>query len=180
MLGDVKKFKTTMPQEANSAITTGIIEWALSALSVIGGIVMAVLGVIWPMIQVIRKFSADKVAEIKRSEAEITLYEQLKEQLANNKRELDEALRENRHLWEIIKVLEHKIAKIEHIELDFEEFRNKLEEKDKIISQRDSEIDNLRQQLQIKENEIKDLEARVAHLESLLERRKLFRFPSSQ
>lgn len=150
---------------ASSEISANMIEIFVA----VGGIVAAIAGIVWPMVQVIRKFNSDKDAAIQRNEAEITLYEQLKEQLETNKRELDEALRENRRLWEIIRDLESRLKKIEEIEMNFDNLRQKIEEKDQIISMRDSEINNLKFQLQIKEEKIRDLEIRVAHLETLLD-----------
>lgn len=152
---------------ASARIGTGITE----SLVVIGGIVAAMAGIVWPIIQVIRKFSSDKDVATRRNEAEITLYEQLKEQLEINKKHLDEALHENRRLWEIIRDLESRLKKIEQLETNFDKIRKKLDEKDAIISQRDAEISDLRRQLQTKEDKIRDLEIRVAHLENLPEKK---------
>jgi predicted RNase H-like nuclease (RuvC/YqgF family) len=136
-------------------------------LTAITGIVVAAAGIVWPIIQVLRKFNIEKDSAIERYKAEITLYEQLREQIEVYKRELDEALCENRRLWDIIKNLEGRLKKIEEIEMDLDKLRNKLNEKDEIISRRDHEISELREMLEIKERKIKELEIRVAYLESL-------------
>jgi predicted RNase H-like nuclease (RuvC/YqgF family) len=156
---------------ATNVVSVGAKTGAPEFLVVIGGIIAAAAGIAWPIIQVIRKFSSDKIAAVHRNEAEITLYAQLKEQLENNKKHLDEALRENISLWKTIGDLEARLKKLELLEADFEKTREKLNEKDAIIFQRNAEIAELSQQLKIKEYKIKDLETRVAHLESLLEQR---------
>lgn len=166
-------FRRTMTPDpistATSTITSsGLNISVLEHLAIVAGIVAAFAGIVWPMSMVIQKFNSDKDASVKRNQAEITLYEQLKDQLEINRRSLDDALKENRRLWDIIRDLESRLKRLEQIEMDFEGIRRKLDEKDLIISQRDSEIGDLRKQLQIKEERIKDLEVRVAHLESLL------------
>jgi predicted RNase H-like nuclease (RuvC/YqgF family) len=137
------------------------------SLVIIGGIIAAVAGIVWPVIQIVRKFSSDKDAALRRNEAEITLYEQLRDQLELYKKSLDDTHNENRRLWEIIRDLEGRLKKIEHIEAEIEELQKKLEEKDAALSRKDAEIISLSQQLKAKEEKIKDLEVRVAHLESL-------------
>ncbi len=165
---------TMNPETVNTVTTiasTGTGTKITESFIIIGGIVAAAMGIAWPIIQVIRKFSSDKDAAIRRNQAEITLYQQLKEQLEINKKNLDEALRENRRLWEIIKDLQSRLEKIEQIESNFEKIRRKLDHKDMIISQRNAEIAELRNQLQAKDEKIKNLEIRVVHLETLLERK---------
>jgi predicted RNase H-like nuclease (RuvC/YqgF family) len=133
---------------------------------VFGTIIAAIASVAWPIIQTIRKFSSDKNAALKKNEAEITLYNQLKEQLETYKKSLDEARNENQHLWEIIRDLENRLKKVEHIESEIEILQKKLEEKDVALSRKDSEIFQLSAQLKEKEEKIRDLEKRVAYLES--------------
>jgi predicted RNase H-like nuclease (RuvC/YqgF family) len=139
----------------------------IEIFTVIAGIVVAATGIVWPIIQVLRKFNIEKDSAIERHKAEITLYEQLREQIEVYKKELDEALYENRRLWDIIKDLESRLKKIEEVEMDLNKLRKKLNEKDEIISRRDHEISELREMLETKEKKIKELEIRVVHLESL-------------
>jgi predicted RNase H-like nuclease (RuvC/YqgF family) len=160
-----------MTPEPISTISTSISTGISENFVVISGIVAAVAGIVWPVIHVIRKINSNELAAVKRNEAEITLYQQLKEQLEINKRELDEALRENRRLWDIIRDLEARLKRVEQIESNFEKLRRKLDEKDTIIRERDLEIDSLKEQLRAKEEKIRELEIRVAHLELLLEKK---------
>lgn len=152
----------------NSPAGDVIVTAVTHPMASIAGVVAAIAAIVWPVIQIIRKFDSDKSAAIRRNDAEITLYEHLKEQIETNKKNLDDALRENRQLWETIRDLGLRLKAVESIEANYERLRKKLDEKDDIIAQKNSEIKSLQKDLAEKDKQIRKLELRVTHLESCM------------
>lgn len=98
-----------------------------------------------PVMSYIRKFRSD-TAENAKDKAEVTLYEHLQEQLKQNSLDIKDFIAEkNRWFMEAselsarVKEQERRIAELVSVEDMNKQMRIRLEEKDTIISNRDSE-----------------------------------------
>ena len=138
-------------------------------LTVIGLVVIAMIAIATPIVKMIQKANSETNTVINKNDIESYLYQHLKEQIENQKRELDRAKDENTRLWEMIKGLEARLSKLEHFERNFEELKVQLLDKNAIIDRlqlRISELELLNSNLET-DNIVK--KEQITHLRSLLE-----------
>ena len=157
---------------APDALTTGshFLSGFYENLTVIGLVVVAMIAIATPIVKMIQKTNSETNTVINKNDTESYLYQHLKEQIENQKRELDRAKEENTRLWEMIKGLEARLSKLEHIERNFDELKLKLTAKDEIIvglQTRVTELENLNSSLEL-DNVVKT--EQITHLHSLLEK----------
>jgi len=109
-------------------------------LTVIGLVVLAMIAIATPIIKMIQKTNSENNNQINRNDTESYLYQHLKEQIENQKQELALARDENNRLWEMIKGLEARLCKLEHLERNFDELKVSLNIKDNTIVELNAKI----------------------------------------
>lgn len=104
----------------------------------------------------------------KEQSTQTTLYTQLAEQvqrqtteLEKQRSEIDRIQQQRNELHEKVAELKGKIEHLEYYEKDIVILKEKIEEKDKIIAERDSRIANLLRELLVMKDRVHNLEIRL-------------------
>lgn len=104
----------------------------------------------------------------KEQNTQVALYTQLAEQvqrqtteLEKQRSEIDRIQQQRNELHEKVAELKGKIEHLEHYEKDMVILKEKIEEKDKIIAERDSRIANLLRELLVMKDRVHNLELRL-------------------
>lgn len=147
-----------MDQTTITAITT-----LLSGGSVTG-IIAGVIILFIILIPFITKFSSWS----KEQSANGTLYSQLAEQLKEQQQELkgqraeiDKVILERNEFMQKVIELKGRIEHLENCEVNIEELKKKLDEKDDAIAERDTRISNLLRELLQMKDKLHNLELRM-------------------
>ena len=123
-------------------------------LSGTSGILLLLVFVILPAIWKIWNWS-------KETSAQGLLYSQLSELVTNQRKELDEMYSERLKMQEQIFELKSKVEKLEEADKTVDVLKRKLNEKDLIISARDTRISSLLEELLGMKDRIHDLELKL-------------------
>ena len=91
-----------------------------------------------------------------------TLYQQLAEQVRQQREELDKVYRERNELFERVANLQVQVNGLENAKLIFDTLKAKLEQKDAIIAERDARIVALTQEVMVMKDRIHSLELRLS------------------
>ena len=123
-------------------ILTGLGVHPLVTNGIILLIVIFVIGYffLFPMLKSIQKMNSSNNAEISKTDADAMAWSNLKETIEFQAKEVENSREENRRLYDLIKLLENRIKKLEDIELDIIKLKTKLNEKDQLISLQYEEI----------------------------------------
>ena len=140
-----------------------------SAIQIAGATIASIIALAFPIMKLVRVYSSDKVASQKDS-SESFLYQHLKEQIEQNKIELESAKEENKRLWNIIHELESRLKRLEQFEESYDRLKRKLDVKDEEIAIRDKKIDFLEAEVQKRDLQICSLTGRMAALEERLDK----------
>lgn len=138
-----------MPPEA--AVVTAVA--AGNPGSIIGAALVALL-ILIPL--VIRLWNWSKEVG-----AQGALYQQLSEQVREQKQEIDKMYSERLSLQEKVFDLRNKVDHLEACESSVDILKKKLDEKDQIIAERDNRIANLMQELLKMKDRVHNLEMRL-------------------
>jgi len=125
------------------------------------GVVVSAIVLGLPIVSFLKKIQNASNAEASKAVAESSLYGHLKEQLELQKKELEHYKDENNRLWEMIRALEQRLQKIETLEHDLTSLKRKLDDKDTQISSLHNIIEQLNQEIVIKNARIQMLEQHV-------------------
>lgn len=90
-----------------------------------------------------------------------TLYQQLAEQVRQQRDELDKVYRERNELFEKVAGLQVQVNGLEHTKVIFETLKARLEQKDAIIAERDARIVSLTREVMCLKDRIHSLELRL-------------------
>jgi predicted RNase H-like nuclease (RuvC/YqgF family) len=142
--------------------TTGALITAIGSGS--GGLIGGILLVLIIGIPAVIRF----IGWSKEQNTQITLYTQLAEQvqrqtteLEKQRSEIDRIQQQRNELHEKVAELKGKIEHLEHYEKDIVVLKEKIEEKDRIIAERDSRIANLLRELLVMKDRVHNLELRL-------------------
>jgi chromosome segregation ATPase len=97
----------------------------------------------------------------KEAGAQGALYAQLSEQVKEQKKEIDKMYSERVILQEQVFELRHKVEQLESYEKSVDVLKKKLDEKDRIIAERDARIARLMQELLQMKDRVHNLEMRL-------------------
>jgi len=122
------------------------------------GVIVSAIVLGLPIISFLKKIQTASNAEASKAGAESTLYGHLKDQLELQKKELEHYKDENNRLWEMIRGLEQRLQKIETLERDLSSLKRNLDDKDQQITSLHIIIDQLNQEIVIKNTRIQTLE----------------------
>ena len=115
---------------------------AMSTLAFVLAIVVIAVAIAKPIMSIVRDWKINGV-DAQKAESEVCLYEQLRQQLIALANEV-EKLRVERNVWyEKALNLENEVKRLQSFEEPFKSMRNRLEDKDKAIQERDVEIRTL-------------------------------------
>ena len=138
-------------------------------------VVIIVFAAATPVMHYWRKFNADKTSNVKDS-AEQTLYQQLAEQVRQQKETLDHVYADHNQL-----VMDHgkalaRLSKVEEYETTISSMKARLDEKDRRLDAKDDEIRREREHNRHLTLEIINLKDRIGELEKrlLIDEGKLF------
>lgn len=125
----------------------------------VGSILLIIVLVIIPFIVKFWNWS-------KETSAQGMLYSQLSELVQNQRKELDEMYKERIEMQNTLFELKSKVEKLEESEKLVDILKKKLEQKDKIITERDNRIANLLEELLKMKDRVHNLELRLKADES--------------
>lgn len=133
---------------------------ALSTLAFVLAIVVIAVAIAKPIMSIVRDWKTNGV-EAQKAESEVSLYEQLRQQLIALANEV-EKLRVERNVWyEKALNLENEVKRLQSFEESFKSMRNRLEDKDKAIQERDVEIRTLTRNILEMKDRLHQLELRL-------------------
>lgn len=133
---------------------------AIAAISTTtgGGLLAVILILLLSIIPLVIKFWNWS----KEASAQGMLYQQLSEMVQKQRTELDNLYNERKVLQEQWFELKHKVENLEGCERTVDVLKQKLDEKDKIIADRDSRIAGLLEELLKMKDRVHSLELRLA------------------
>ena len=133
---------------------------AITAISTTtgGGLLAVILILLLSIIPLVIKFWNWS----KEASAQGMLYQQLSEMVQKQRTELDNLYNERKVLQEQWFELKHKVENLEGCERTVDVLKQKLDEKDKIIADRDSRIAGLLEELLKMKDRVHSLELRLA------------------
>lgn len=121
--------------------------------SVIGGIIVLLILAV-PLIIKIMSWARE-------TSANGTLYQQLAEQVRQQREDLDRVYRERNELFGEVVQLKAQVAGLESVKTIFEVLKGRLEQKDQIIAERDARIVSLTREVMNLKDRIHSLELRL-------------------
>jgi len=130
-------------------------------------VVIILVAISRPIMSLVREKSSTAVNSAKAS-AESVLFEQLQHQIKLNTEAIDKLLIERNALFEKSVRLEFEVQRLQSFETHFETMKARLEEKDRIIEERDLEIKKLNKHILQMTERIHSLEMRLLQDERLL------------
>lgn len=133
---------------------------AITAISTTtgGGLLAVILVILLSIIPLIIKFWNWS----KEASAQGMLYQQLSEIVQKQRTELDTIYIQRTNLQEQLFELRHKVENLESCEKTVDILKQKLDEKDRIIAERDARIANLLEELLRMKDRVHQLELRLA------------------
>lgn len=124
-------------------------------------VVIIMIAISKPIMGLVREWKASS-AENSKSTAESALFDQLQLQIKNLGETVDSLVKEKNLYFERSLKLELEIERLQQIEENFSSMKNRLEEKDKIIESRDTEIRSLTGRILDMSDRIHALELKLA------------------
>ena len=166
---NIKMFIRGYVMDVNNSLTTlygteGILTQLgvhpLIAQAVILAIVLLILGqfFIFPLLKSIQKMNSSNTAEISKTDADALVWSNIKETVEFQSKEVENSREENRRLYDLIKLLEDRIKKLEDIEMDFIKLKKRLNEKDQLIAMQYEELKTKDIQILALNDRVKTLE----------------------
>lgn len=133
---------------------------AITAISTTtgGGLLAVILVILLSIVPLIIKFWNWS----KEASAQGMLYQQLSEIVQKQRTELDTIYIQRTNLQEQLFELRHKVENLESCEKTVDILKQKLDEKDRIIAERDARIANLLEELLRMKDRVHQLELRLA------------------
>ena len=155
---DVNNSLTTL--YGTEGILTQLGVHPLIAQAVILAIVLLILGqfFIFPLLKSIQKMNSSNTAEISKTDADALVWSNIKETVEFQSKEVENSREENRRLYDLIKLLEDRIKKLEDIEMDFIKLKKRLNEKDQLIAMQYEELKTKDIQILALNDRVKTLE----------------------
>ena len=145
---------------AASAITQNQHDPWVSGLVFVLAIVILLITIARPIMGLVKNYKSDK-AETARAEAETTLFEQLKIQLESNTKAIEELNKEKEKWFRLATELENEVKRLKLFEEMVNSMKGRLDEKDRVIEERDNEIRALNRIILEMKDAIHNLEIRL-------------------
>lgn len=146
----------------------------LAGIAFVLAVVIGLIAIAKPLMGLYREYKKTGTegtkaeAENAKSTAEAFLYQQLQAQIESNTKAIDK-LQTERNVWfEKAMILEKEVEKLKAFESMVGSMKTRLDEKDKIISQREEEIRNLTHNILDMKDRIHSLELRLMRDEQKL------------
>lgn len=133
----------------------------ITGLQWFGAMAAVAMAAFYPFLKMWRSYGETRAASAQDGAAGV-LYQQLSNQLTEQKRALDEVYMRYNDLVKENAVLTVRVSKLEECETMIERMKVKLDEKDRIIAERDSEVRGLMKEIIDLKDRIHQLEMRVA------------------
>jgi predicted RNase H-like nuclease (RuvC/YqgF family) len=132
----------------------------ISTLAFVLAIVVIAVAIAKPIMSIVRDWKISGV-DSQKAESEVSLYEQLRQHLMTLANEV-EKLRVERNVWyEKSLELEVEVKRLQLFEQSFNSMKTRLEDKDKAIQERDTEIRSLTRTILEMKDRLHSLELRL-------------------
>ena len=128
-------------------------------LTVLGGVIL-LIAIGGPIMGLYRDYKKNN-AENSRSDAESLLYQQLQQQMTSNSDAIIKLQNERNEWFSKAVALEHEVQKLKTFEIMVNGMKDRLNDKDRVIEERDKEIRNLTRTILGMKDQLHALEMRL-------------------